>query len=227
MVGPRPPRLEPPRPPEPPPCPPRYPTVPLGVSLALGTSPVGLPLLCPWLEPLQRGRLGLARLPQVDGRLCSGRLSNCPQVAVHLRWEHQLLVGLDGAGGPLLTTLPLLCMHNKRTWVLSNLGSLRIPWQILLAMWGIEEVENIPSSALLMPPLHGLITTMVEDQRDLHMCFKCHKMGIKLNILSILLHPSQFCIHKLELALVDLVGAGNPGHQHVSACFRQQLRIHN
>ena len=25
-----------------------------------------------------------------------------------------------------------------------------------------------------------------------HMCFKRHKMGIKLNILSILLHPSQF-----------------------------------
>ena len=25
-----------------------------------------------------------------------------------------------------------------------------------------------------------------------HMCFKCHKMGMKFNILSILLHPSQF-----------------------------------
>ena len=58
-------------------------------------------------------------------------------------------------------------MHNKRTWVLSNLGSLRSPWLILLAMWGIEEVGNIPSSALSMPPLHGLITTMVEVQREL------------------------------------------------------------
>ena len=67
----------------------------------------------------------------------------------------------------MLTTLPLLCMYNKRTWVLSNFGSLLIPWLILLAMWGMEEVGNIPSMALSMPPLHGLITTMVEDQRDL------------------------------------------------------------
>ena len=57
------------------------------------------------------------------------------------------LFGLGGTGGPLLTTLPLLCMHNKRTWVLSKFGSLLIPWLILSAMWWIEEVGNIPSSA--------------------------------------------------------------------------------
>ena len=32
----------------------------------------------------------------------------------------------------------------------------------------------------------------VQCTMDIHMCFKRHKMGIKLNILSILLHPSQF-----------------------------------
>ena len=31
----------------------------------------------------------------------------------------------------------------------------------------MEKVGNIPSSALAMPPVHGLITTMVDDQRDL------------------------------------------------------------
>ena len=67
--------------------------------------------------------------------------------------------------GPLLT-LPLLCMHNRRTWILSNLGSLRMPWPILSTMCGMEEVTNLPSSILTIPPVHDLMTTVVDNQRD-------------------------------------------------------------
>ena len=121
-------------------------------------------------------------------------------------------------------------------WVLNNLGSLRIPWLILLAMWGIEEVGNILPSALSMPLLHGL---MVEDQRDLRERLKepsCTALAVASQSFSSRTQSTtsdqwsrlQVVEHAwLELLLVYLVGAGNPGHQHVHACFRQQLRIND
>ena len=71
--------------------------------------------------------------------------------------------------GPLATTLPLLCRHIKLTWVVINLGSLLAPWAIMLTMWGIVEVGNVPSCTLAMPPVlsvHGFITKVVYDHKD-------------------------------------------------------------
>ena len=34
-------------------------------------------------------------------------------------------------------------------------------------MCGMEVVTNVPSSVLAIPPVHGLMTTVVDDQRDL------------------------------------------------------------
>ena len=66
---------------------------------------------------------------------------------------------------PLLTTLALLCMHNRQTWI--PLGSLQMPWPILSAMCRMEKVTNLPSSVLVIPPVHGLMTAVVDNQRDL------------------------------------------------------------
>ena len=69
----------------------------------------------------------------------------------------------------MATTLPLLCRHIKQKWVVINLGSLLAPWLIMSSMWGMEEVGNIPSSALAMPPVlpvHSLRTTVVDDHKD-------------------------------------------------------------
>ena len=48
------------------------------------------------------------------------------------------------------------------SWVLNNLGSFLIPWLIISA-----KVGNILSSALAMPQVDGLRTSMVDDHRDL------------------------------------------------------------
>ena len=69
--------------------------------------------------------------------------------------------------GLLLTVLPLLCMHNKRAWIFSNLGSLRMPCPILSAICGMAEVTNLPSSILVTLPVHGFIMTVVDAQKDL------------------------------------------------------------
>ena len=85
------------------------PAGPLVVPLALSATPVGLPLFAPGCS--------LFRGAAWTGPGC-----------------HKSVAACAVAGGPLLTTLPLLCMHSKQTWVLNNLGSLLIPWLILSAM---------------------------------------------------------------------------------------------
>ena len=84
-----------------------------------------------------------------------------------------------------MTTLPLLCNHIKRTWVVISLGSLLAPWAIILAMWGIKEVGNVPSCALAMPPVlsvHGFITMVVDDHKDLRHRFTWVSLSLESRV---------------------------------------------
>ena len=104
------------------------------------------------------------------------------EICVHLCRQHQLLVG---AGGPLATTLPLLCKHIKRTWVVINLGSLLALWLIMSAMLGMEDVGNIPSCVLAMPPVlsvYGLRAMVVDDHRDLRHRFTWVSLSLESRV---------------------------------------------
>ena len=123
----------------------------LVVPSALGTPFVALASLRPGLKTLEVVGVSWARSPQGDSLLTGGSLGHCPEVAVHLCGEHQFLVGTGRSWGPLTTTLPLLCKHIKRTWVVINLGSLLALWAIISTMWGMIEVGEVPSCTLAMP----------------------------------------------------------------------------